>query len=87
MHSLNTVKITIMKNKSIADSLADLISQAEAARIRGVSRASINQLIKRGRLTSTIIAGKHFVYRSEIMKFREKKPGPKQEVKPLKYNE
>jgi predicted XRE-type DNA-binding protein len=38
--------------------LEDLISQAEAAEIRGVSRASINELVKRERLRSVEIGGR-----------------------------
>ena len=48
----------------------DLISQAEAAAIRGVSRASINELVKRGRLHSVQIGGKTFLYRSEVLAFK-----------------
>ena len=54
--------------------LEDLISQAEAAEIRGVSRASINELVKRGRLRSVDIAGRTFLYRSEVESF-EPQPG------------
>lgn len=54
--------------------LKDLISQAEAAEIRGVSRASINELVKRGRLRSVEIGGKTFLYRSEVESF-EPQPG------------
>ena len=61
------------------DLVDDLISQAEAARLRDVSRASINDLIKRGRLSTTIIAGRVLVRRSEVMNFQEFKRGPKSE--------
>lgn len=54
--------------------LDDLISQAEAAEIRGVTRASINELVKRGRLRSVGIAGRTFLYRSEVESF-EPQPG------------
>jgi hypothetical protein len=63
--------------KKKVDSVQDLISQAEAARLRGVSRASINELLKRGRLSSIVIAGRVFVRSSEILNFRDSKPGPK----------
>ena len=49
--------------------LNDLISQAEAAGIRGVSRASINELVKRGRLRTVEIGRKTFLYRSEVLNF------------------
>jgi hypothetical protein len=61
--------------KKKPDSTQDLISQAEAARLRDVSRASISELIKRGRLTTIVIAGKVLVRRSEVLNFKELKPG------------
>jgi hypothetical protein len=54
--------------------LDDLISQADAAGLRGVSRASINELVKRGRLKTVEIGGKIFLYRSEVENF-EPQPG------------
>jgi excisionase family DNA binding protein len=58
----------------------DLISVQEAARLRGVSAASIFQLIARGRLRSEKLIGRTLVYRSEIKNFEQQKPG----VKPKK---
>ena len=57
------------------DSTQDLISQSEAARLRDVSRASISELIKRGRLTPIVIAGKVLVRRSDVLDFKELKRG------------
>lgn len=56
------------------ENLEDLITQAEAARLRGVTFASITQLIARGRLSTVEIAGKKLVRRSEILKFQKMKP-------------
>jgi predicted DNA-binding protein (UPF0251 family) len=53
------------------------ISQAEAARMRGLSRQAISQLVKRGRVTKLVIAGKTLVRRSDVEKFQPDKPGPK----------
>jgi excisionase family DNA binding protein len=47
----------------------DWISQAEAARIRGVSQPAIVNLIRRGRLTTVNIAGRTVVLRSEVENF------------------
>ena len=58
-------------------SLKDLISQAEAARIRGVTRAAIRDLIRRERLVSVEVAGRLLVYRSEVEDFEKRTPGPK----------
>jgi excisionase family DNA binding protein len=48
---------------------ADWISQAEAARIRGVSQPAIVNLIRRGRLTTVNMAGRTVVLRSEVENF------------------
>lgn len=60
--------------------MSDLISQAEAARIRGVTRAAIRDLIRRGRLRSVEVGGRELVLRSEVESFEKEKPGPKTEV-------
>jgi hypothetical protein len=49
----------------------DYISQAQAARIRAVTRQAIGDLIKRGRLSSVKLAGRNLVLRSEIETFYE----------------
>ena len=59
----------------------DLISVQEAARLRGVSAASIFQLIARGRLRSERLIGRTLVYRSEIEDFEPQKPGVKPKTK------
>src|SRR5262249_59196012 len=50
--------------------LKDLISQAEAARIRNVSRASINELVRKGRFKTVEIAGNIFLLRSEVENYQ-----------------
>lgn len=65
------------KEKKEESNVSDLISQAEAARIRSVSRAAIRDLIRRGRLRSVEIGGRALVYRSEVESFEKDKPGPK----------
>ena len=47
----------------------DWISQAEAARIRGVSKQAIAKLIGRKRLTAREIGGRMLVRRSEVEAF------------------
>jgi excisionase family DNA binding protein len=47
----------------------DWISQAEAARIRCVSRQAIARLIKKGRLQVWKIGGKSLLKRSEVEAF------------------
>lgn len=57
--------------------MSDLISQAEAARIRGVSRAAIRDLIRRKRLRSIAVGGRELVYRTEVESFEREQPGLK----------
>jgi excisionase family DNA binding protein len=57
--------------------LEDLISQSEAARLRGVSRAAISDLIKRRRLRSIKIAGHQLLFRSEVESFEDQRGWPK----------
>ncbi|PYP82356.1 MAG: hypothetical protein DMF61_26610 [Blastocatellia bacterium AA13] len=49
--------------------LDDMISQAEAARIRGVTPQAIGHLIKAGKLKTVMVAGRVLVFRSEIENF------------------
>jgi len=58
-----------------ANDLNDLITQADAARIRDVSREAIADLITRGRLATVEVAGQKFVKRSEIENFVTRKAG------------
>jgi excisionase family DNA binding protein len=53
----------------------DWVSQAEAARIRGVSRQAIYRLIKKGRLQVLKIGGKILLNRAEIEAFVPEQPG------------
>jgi predicted XRE-type DNA-binding protein len=53
----------------------DLITQAEAARIRDVTPEAIANLIKRGRLTAYDIAGRVHVRRSDVENFEKKAAG------------
>ena len=45
------------------------ISQAEASRIRGVSRQAIAKLVANGRLRCLEIGGRTFVNRSDVIQF------------------
>lgn len=58
-----------------ADEMGDLISQAEAARLRGVTRAAIQDLVRRGRIRSVSVGGRSLVYRSEILNYEKGEPG------------
>ena len=53
----------------------DWISQAEAARIRGVSRQAIARLIRKGRFQTFRIGGKVLLRRSEVERYEPEQPG------------
>lgn len=52
-----------------SDQIENLITPAEAARLRGVTRSAITDLVKRGRLGSIEVGGRPFLYRKEVMNF------------------
>ena len=54
----------------------DLITQAEAARIRGVTRPAIAYLVAQGRLHTHERYGLKFVSRGEVEGYEPLKPGP-----------
>lgn len=51
------------------------ISQAEAARIRRVSRQAIARLIKKGRFRVLRIGGKTLLNRAEVEEYAPERPG------------
>lgn len=68
---------TKKKNSSEPINTGDLITQAEAAKLRGVTISSINGLVQRGRLRSEEVFGRTLVYRAEVLTFEPLKPGRK----------
>lgn len=53
----------------------ELITQSEAAGLRGCTVAAINDLVKRGRIRSEERYGKVLVYRSEVESFEAVRAG------------
>ncbi len=51
--------------------VSEAITQADAAKMRGISRASINELVVRGRLPVVEVAGRRFVLRSGVENFKD----------------
>ncbi len=51
------------------------ISQAEAARLRNVSRQAIAKLVSNGRLRTLEVGGRIFVSRAEVLAFEPNPPG------------
>jgi excisionase family DNA binding protein len=73
-----------MMEKKEAENLSDLISISEAARVREVSHAAIQNLIRRGKLSSVEIGGRRFLSRSEVESYEPepvgRPPKPKEET-------
>jgi len=55
----------------------DLVSQATAARMRGVSKQAITGLIQRGKLTTVVIDDHVFLLKREVENFKPDMPGPR----------
>lgn len=53
----------------------DWISQAEAARLRGVTRQAIAKLVRSGRLQSLEIGGRTLVKRADVLNFEPQQAG------------
>lgn len=53
-----------------------VVPSSEAAELRGISRASVSDLIKRGRLHVIEFGGKKFVTKKELQEFKPAKTGP-----------
>ena len=49
--------------------LAQWISQAEAARLRGVSRQAISKMIRKGKLQTLKVGGYLLVNRKEVLEY------------------
>jgi len=58
----------------------DWISQAEASRLRGVSRQAIAKLLKNGRFRSFEIGGRVFVSKADVMNYKQRKAGRPKKV-------
>lgn len=62
-------------NKSVAIDPSDWITQAEAARLRHVTRQAIARLVGNGRLRTLDIGGRSFVNRADVLAFEPHRPG------------
>jgi hypothetical protein len=54
---------------------AEWVSQAEAARLRNVSRQAISKLVLNGRLRTLEVGGRSFVSRVDVLAFEPNPPG------------
>jgi len=55
--------------------LSEVVSQREAAKMRGVSIQAIHKLMKRGRFTVIEVSGKRFLLRKEVEAFVPRRTG------------
>lgn len=65
-------------------SISDLITQAEAARLRRVTRAAISDLVERGKLKTKTIGRVRFLSRREVLAYKPEaggRPANKKQVK------
>lgn len=53
----------------------ELISQTEAAQLRGVTRSAISDLIRRGKLQTVVVAGRPLLRRSEVLSYKPEAGG------------
>jgi excisionase family DNA binding protein len=51
--------------------LSQWVSQAEAARLRGVTRQAIAKLVRKGKLKTLEIGGYSLVNKQEVLKFKD----------------
>lgn len=72
---------TKKKVEKETNDMNDLISQAEAARLRDVTRAAIQDLVRRGRIRSVNVGGRSLVYKSEIVNYEQGEPGRPKKIK------
>jgi excisionase family DNA binding protein len=70
-----------MKNDSSLNP-ALWISQSEAAKMRGVSRQAIANLVKKDRFRTLKIGGKTLLHRQDVETYQDKPPGPEPKSKP-----
>jgi hypothetical protein len=54
---------------------SELVSQREAAEMRGVSIQAIHELIKRGRFNTVEISGRQYLLRKEVEAFVPRRTG------------
>ena len=66
---------TVKQNHDSPFHPRDWITQAEAARIRGVTRQAIHDLVERGKLASIRVGGARLVHRRDVEAFRPGQPG------------
>ena len=62
----------------------ELITQTEAARLKGMSLAAVNDLVRRGRWRSEVVYGKRLVVRADVEAYTPQTRAPKGTTKSKK---
>jgi excisionase family DNA binding protein len=65
------------KLREASDTPEDLITQVEAAELRGCSLQTVNNWVRRGHLIGYERFGKVLVSRAAVLDYKPMKPGPK----------
>lgn len=68
--------MAIQPAKSRISKNSEWVSKSEAARLRGVSRQAIWELVKRGRLSTFVLNGRTYLKRADVLRFRHDRRGP-----------
>ena len=63
------------QSKNTQSDLAEWISLAEAARLRGVSRQAMSKLVKHGRFRTINAGGRQLVHKAEVVAYKAMTPG------------
>lgn len=75
---LSIVKLDHMPAKK---EKSELISQADAARVLGVTRSAVSYLVDDEKLRSESIGGRRFVYRSSVDEYKKTRTAKKRKGK------
>ena len=77
IRQLHCIKNTLSTSTQFASAIdpAEWISQAEASRVRGVSRQAIAKLVSNGRLRTLTVGGRALVSRADVLAFEPNPAG------------
>ena|SRR5687768_15836679 len=66
--------MSLMNSDGLDPAADELLTVAQAAKVRGTSRIAIHDLIARGRLKAVTIAGRRFISRDVLESFERQSP-------------
>ena len=68
-------RLTVSTHSAQDGTNSEWISQAEAARLRGVTRQSIAKLVRKGRFRTLSVGGHIFVLRRDVLDYEPQSAG------------